>query len=143
MSVQEKERALFAVWDRICAGQDAVGLDALGHSDRVFAAIWMLEAELNNGGFTQWMFNSYGDHAEFSIAALREVGADQAAKVCERFFSFLPGGRPLPEQDARQAQLDAAAAAVGEDAFEDSCLVLEDDLRDRLLAFSQAPEGAT
>ena len=50
VSVQEKERALFAVWDRICAGHGAVRLEALGHSDRVFAAIWMLETELNNGG---------------------------------------------------------------------------------------------
>lgn len=144
MNVEEKERALFAVWDRICAGQGDARLEALGHSDRVFAAIWMLEGELNNGGFSQWMFNSYGDHAEFSIAALRELGADEAAKVCERFFSYLPGGRPLRERGARQAQLDAAVAALGEDTFDEACLVLEkefyaleDDLRNRLLAFSQ------
>lgn len=34
MSVEEKERALFAVWDRICARQGDVLLEALGHSDR-------------------------------------------------------------------------------------------------------------
>ena len=149
MSVQEKERALFAVRDRIAAQGD-VPVEALGHSDRVFVAIWMLEAELNNGGFSQWMFNSDGDHAEFSVAALhREVGAEQAARVCERFFCYLPGGRPLPEQNARQGQLDAAIAALGAGSFEDACLVLEkefyaleDDLRDRLLAFSEAAERA-
>lgn len=146
MSVQEKERALLAVRDRIAARGD-VQLEALAHSDRVFVAIWTLEAELNNGGFSQWLFNSDGDHAEFSVAALREVGATQAAEVCARFFCLLPGGRPLPNRDARQAQLDAAIAALGEDAFEDACVVLEkqfhaleDDLRDRLLAFSQAAE---
>lgn len=142
MSAKEKERTLLAVWDRIRGNHGDVVLGDLGDSDRVFAAIWMLEAELNNGGFSQWMFNSLGDHAELSVAALRTVGAGEAAQVCERFFSILPGGRPLPERGARQAQLDAAVSALGEDVFEDVCLVLEkefsaraDDLRDRLWAW--------
>ena len=52
----------------------------------------------------------------------------------------------LSNRDARQAQLDAAIAALGKEAFEDACVLLEkefyaleDDLRDRLLAFSQGP----
>ena len=75
--------------------------------------IWMLEAELKNGGFSQWMYNSYGDHAELTIAALREIGAEQAAAICERFFAMLPGGKPLPSRDDRQVQLDGAAASLG------------------------------
>jgi hypothetical protein len=145
VTVEDKEPALFATWERISAPQGDVSLEALNHADRVFAAIWLLEAEINNGGFSQWMFNSHGDHAEFTIAALREVGADQAARVCERFFAMLPGGRPIPDRNARQSQLGAAEAAAGEEAFENACQLLEeefyaleDDLRDRLLAFSQA-----
>src|SRR5687767_7987434 len=106
MSVEEKERELAATWERICARQGDDFLDALGHTDRVFSVIWMLEAEINNGGFSQWMFNSYGDHAEFTVTALREIGAEQAAAICERFFAMLPGGKPLGTQDERQDQLD-------------------------------------
>ena len=145
MTVEDKERALFGTWERICAHQGDASIESLDHADRVFAAIWLLEAEINNGGFSQWMFNSHGDHAEFTVAALREVGAEQAARVCERFFAMLPGGKPIPDRNARQAQLEAAEAAVGENAFENVCQLLEkefyaleDDLRDRLLAFSQA-----
>ncbi len=145
MSVQEKERALFAVWDQICARQSGASLDGLDHRDRVFAAIWMLEAEVNNGGFSQWMFNSTGDAGEFVVTALREVGAEKLAGVCERFFALLPGGVPLPDQDSRQAQLDTASATLGDGAFESACALLEqefyrleDELRDQLWAFVQA-----
>jgi len=105
----------------------------------------MLEAELNNGGFSHWMFNSHADHAELTVSALREVGAGQAANVCERFFGMLPGGKPVADQNARQAQLEAAEAALGQDVFDDECqrleqelYALEDSLRDQLFAFSEA-----
>lgn len=85
--------------------------------------------------------NSAGDRVELVVDALREVGADEAAAVCERFFALLPGGRPIPDRDARQAQLEAVDA-LGEDAFDQACLALEqefyaleDDLRDRLCAY--------
>ena len=144
ITAEEKERALFVTWERICARQGDASLDALDRADRVFAAIWMLEAELNNGGFSQWMFNSYGDYAEFTVAALREVGTEQAAIVCERFFAMLPGGKPLRDQAARRAQLEATEAGLGQHAFEDECqqletefYALEDQLRDLLFAFIQ------
>jgi hypothetical protein len=143
MSVDEKERALFATWDRINARQGESPFDELPHAARVFLAIWALEAELNSGGFSQWMFNSSGDHAELAVAGLREVGADRAASVCERFFAMLSGGKPLADRNARQEQLDAAGAALGDAAFEAACQALEhefygleDELRDRLWAFS-------
>lgn len=145
MTIEEKERALFATWDRVSARQGEETLDQLPHSDRVFAAIWMLEAELNNGGFSQWTFNSSEDHAEFAVAALREVGAVRAASICERFFALLPDGKPLVDRNARQNQLEAAASAMGDDAFEDACQALEhefysveDELRDLLFAFASS-----
>lgn len=114
------------------------------HPERVFAAIWALEAELNNGGFSQWMFNSSGDHAEFTVAALRAVGAARAANICEPFFAMLPGGRPLADRNARQTQMEAAASAIGDDAFETACQALEhefygveDELQDQLWSYAR------
>lgn len=145
MSIDSQERDLFAVWDRVFAREREVGFASLDHPSRVFLAIWELEAELNNGGFSQWMFNSAGDHAEFAVAALREVGASDAAAACERFFALMPGGRPSPDRDTRQQQLDAASEAAGEDAFEDACsaleqefYALEDDLRNRLYTHARS-----
>jgi hypothetical protein len=95
-AVEKKEQALFATWERICARQGDAFLEGLDHGERVFAVIWMLEAELNNGGFSQWMYNSYGDHAELTVAALREIGAEQAATICERFVAMLPAASRFP-----------------------------------------------
>jgi hypothetical protein len=139
MSVEAKEKDLFAAWERINARQEQVGFAGLEHGEQMFIAIWELEADVNQNGFSGWMFNSAGEHAELAVAGLRELGAGAAANVCERFFALLPGGRPAPDQNGRQAQLEAAEAQHGEDEFEDACselerdfYALEDDLRDRL-----------
>ena len=39
--------------------------------------IWCLEAEINNGGFNQYYFNSSGQFAELTPDALRLVGANK------------------------------------------------------------------
>ncbi len=139
MSIEAKETALFAAYERIVASQQTVGFAKLDRADQLFIVIWELEAEVNNGGFSQWMFNSFGGQPELAVVALRELGASAVADVCERFFALLPGGRPESDRDARQSQLEAAEAQHGEKAFEDACSALEeefysleDDLRDRL-----------
>lgn len=138
-SIAAKEQQLLAAYERIYAREQEVGFDRLSRADQGFLAIWLLDAEVNNGGFSQWMFNSSGDHAELAVASLREIGAEAAAGVCDRFFALLPGGRPEGDRTIRQWQLDAAAALLGEDAFEHACEALEqefyaqeDELRDRL-----------
>ena len=142
MEVQELEGWLFGEWERICRDEEAKGFAGLPHRDQAFHDIWMLEAELNNGGFSQYMFNSTGDRGLPAVEALREVGAPSLANLCERFFALLSTGAPAADQDARQAQLDEAAERMGEDAFEDACSALEaefyageDELRRLLVAY--------
>lgn len=148
MDDQEMEARLFAEWERICSAEEASGFQALDHRDQVFHDIWMLEAELNNGGFSQYMFNSTGDRGLPAVEALREVGAHSLAAVCERFFALLSKGAPASNQDARQDQLDEAAERVGEDAFEEACSALEgefyageDELRRLLVQYMASSDG--
>lgn len=150
MDTREAEKLLFGAWDRINANLERAGFDGLSKAEQVFVVIWELEAEVNNGGFSQYMFNSYGDHASLAPGALREVGATAAAEVCERFFAMLPGGAPARTQDERQEQLDSAAAARGEERFEEDCVdlerrfyALEDDLRVRMVEWSRAHDLTT
>lgn len=147
MNDEEMEARLFAEWERISRALETRALEALDHRDQVFHDVWMLEAELNNGGFDQYMFNSTGDRGVSAVAALREVGASSLAKVCERFFALLTEGTPAADQDGRQAQLDEAIERMGEDAFDDACSNLErefyageDELR-RLLVMYMAGSG--
>ena len=46
--------------------------------------IWILEAEVNNGGFNQFYFNSSGQFYKRLPGALKLVGADQFANLTER-----------------------------------------------------------
>ena len=73
------------------------------------------------------------------------MGAEAAAAVCEQFYAMLSHGAPARTQDERQEQLDAAAATLGEDRFEEASseleqrfYALEDELRTRLLEYSRA-----
>jgi hypothetical protein len=142
MDIADMEKLLFAEWDRICGEEQARGFADVSHADQVFHRIWMLEAELNNGGFSQYMFNSSGDHALSAVDALREVGADDLAAICQSFFALLRGGAPAADQDLRQGQLDEVAERMGEDAFEEACSKLqaefcagEDELRRQLVRY--------
>jgi RimJ/RimL family protein N-acetyltransferase len=146
VALAEQEAVLAAVWERLCDRQDQVGFEKLSRPAQVLAAIWMLQCEVDNGGFPQWMFNSYGDHAELAVTGLRELGAVKAADVCECFFALL-GGLPAGDRDAREEKMHAVADAIGEGAFEqatrpleEAFYALEDDLRERLYRFVLSPE---
>jgi hypothetical protein len=46
--------------------------------------IWVLEAEVNNGGYNQFYFNSSGKFYEYLPDALKLVGADKFADLTKR-----------------------------------------------------------
>jgi len=78
--------------------------DALSTLEKVLVAVSGLEADVNNGGFHQYYFNSSGDTANLAPKALRTIGAVHMASIVEAANSrFGPGGPPnsrLPRQNA-------------------------------------------
>jgi hypothetical protein len=60
---------------------------------KVFSAVWEVEAEVNNGGFSQYFFNNSRASAWFVTLALEEIRAPKTANICERAISvaFPPG----------------------------------------------------
>ena len=67
---------------------------------RVFSSIWALEAEVNNGGFSHYFFNSSSDSVAFVVEALTSIGAPLTAELCKRAIeSGFPNGLPpTPEE---------------------------------------------
>ena len=62
---------------------------------KVFSSIWALEAEVNNGGFSQYFFNSSRETAGFAVEALKSVGAVQTAELCKQAIAVaFPNGLP-------------------------------------------------
>ena len=92
-----------------------VDFDALSAPERVFRAVWELEAEVNNGGFHQYFFNSSGQFAPFALGALRAVGASQTAGMLQRAISVIGTDVQWSNDAARQERLVALPdAAVAE-----------------------------
>ena len=56
----------------------------LGRSRQTIYAIWILEAEVNNGGFNQFYYNTGGQLADILPGALKLVGAHKFSELMER-----------------------------------------------------------
>ena len=72
---------------------------------KVFSAIWAVESEVNNGGFSQYFLNSSEESTPFVVEALRIIGAAATAAICERAIAaaFPLSGLPESEDAIRLA----------------------------------------
>ena len=61
---------------------------------KVFTAVWELEAEVNNGGFSQYFWNSSRETAYFVVEALDAIQAPLTADICRRAISRRVPKRP-------------------------------------------------
>jgi hypothetical protein len=69
--------------------------DAQTVPQKVFTAIWELEAEVNNGGFSQYFTNSSAESMPFVVQVLESIGAPITADICRRAInSAFPKGLP-------------------------------------------------
>ena len=67
---------------------------------KVFSAIWLLESEVNNGGFSQYFLNSSAESVLFVREALEAIDAPQTASICNRAITTaFPAGLPPAEAD--------------------------------------------
>jgi len=94
----------------------------LTEAEQVFVCVWQLEAEVNNGGFSQYYSNSSGDLAIDTPQALEAIGAAQAAGIVQDANGLFPEGPPR-DRDTREDFLEE----LSDDALE--------ELDDRFLAY--------
>jgi len=102
-------------WDKYLAK----GLQALTETERTLLAVWVVDAEVNNGGFDQYFFNSSGDLAPETPSALERIGAPRAAALLRRAIERFPDAQPASTQTARHDQLEALRLDDDESIFED------------------------
>lgn len=84
----------------------------LSERERVFLAIWQLEAEVNNGGFDQYFRNSAGELAPFATEALLEIGAPNCAAIVSRAVQLVLGERR--DWSAARSAFPDASPDIGE-----------------------------
>jgi hypothetical protein len=74
---------------------------------KVFSAIWAVESEVNNGGFSQYFFNLSAESASFLVEALKTVGAPKTADICKRAIAAaFPFGLPQSAEEIRSSAAD-------------------------------------
>jgi hypothetical protein len=115
------------------------GFQALTAAERVVYCVDELEREVNNGGFDQFFFNSSGDVAEDTVAALEAISAQKAASIVRRAMARLPGGTAPRDRNQRQ-QVMAQASANWED-LDEEYYSYPDDLTALLRAYVEQHRG--
>jgi hypothetical protein len=105
--VTASEEFLFSLVDDIQRRENERGLASLTSREQVFFLVWSLEAEVNNGGFNQFFFNSAGDYASETIEALRTIGAERTASLTKQACDVFGSTFPSPIRTERQDQVAA------------------------------------
>lgn len=90
------------------------GYDSLAPPERIVFDVNALEAEVNNGGFHQFFFNSEADRVPEIIEALQAIGASTVAGIVQEACRLFPAGGPSRDRYARQEQLEQ----VGDERFD-------------------------
>jgi hypothetical protein len=105
-SITDKNQFLIAMngWlNRKCNyGGD---IEKLSIAEKVFYFNTQLESEVNNGGFSQYFYNSSGDFANETIGSLNAIGANNTAEIFKKALMSLGGELPS-NRNAREEVLD-------------------------------------
>lgn len=74
---------------------------------KVFSAIWEVESEVNNGGFSQYFSNDSAESASFVMEALEQIGAPKTADICRRAIVIaFPSGLPATVEAMRSVAVN-------------------------------------
>lgn len=104
--MSEIDGYLISLSEKICPRLWDGGWDALSHAEQVFACVWQLEAEINNGGFNQFYSNSAGDFATETVNALEEIGAAHTAEIVRQANALFESGEPPRDCEEREEALE-------------------------------------
>lgn len=113
------------------------------HPQKVFSAIWAVESEVNNGGFSQYFANYSCETAGFVAEALDTIGAPSTADICRRaIIAAFPGGLPVDPEEISLAAGEFSEETEGElDTLDREFYQYPHNLTDLLFAYvSRHPE---
>ncbi len=93
-------------FDSVSEKFESSGFNALNEKEQAIYSIWWLEAEVNNGGFHQYFWNSAGDYADTTLKSLGNIGALKTASLLEQAIEVAFGGSLPSSREDRQNQLE-------------------------------------
>jgi len=107
-------------------------MSVLSEAERVFYITQTLEMEVNNGGFSQFFFNSSGNFSNELVGAFTTIGANTTAAICQKAIAAF--GRDIPiDRDEREEMLDELESDEIDEILEecdDAFYAYEDNLNE-------------
>lgn len=110
--VQEAASEALAVLSGVTNAREVVfdaldnqGFDQLPGPQKHYYAVFIYDAEVNNGGHSQYFVNSSGDHWRSALEGLTAIGANARAKILHEATSLFGTAGPSVDNDPRHRQL--------------------------------------
>ena len=110
---------------------EQAGAGGLSEPQLNYLTLWWLDADVSNGGFTQYFFNSTGDLAGHAAEAAEAIGAKEAARIFRKAAALFGPGGPPADRDTRMEQLSMIDSAALK-ALDTEYYACSDDLRELL-----------
>lgn len=124
----ETDDLVIDVFERICEKCEyGENIKKLNEHERVIYITQTLEQEINNGGFSQYFFNSSGNLANESVDAFTKIGALKTAEICKKALDLFGGNVPA-DPEARQELLEELDCDDEFDKLDDAFYDYEDNL---------------
>ncbi len=80
--------------------------NTLSYGQKALYYWWYVDAQVTNGGFTQFYYNEYGNYVPTIIKGLKHIGDDKMAELVNRSYElYLKENKKI--KDARQGGLQA------------------------------------
>ena len=104
--------------ERIWDAERKSGFTSLTLEQRHWIAVSMFDGEVNNGGLSQYFFNSSGDYWREALGGLEAMGAGERAAILKEAVAKFRAEAPSQNREHRQDQL--AKLARKDDALFDA-----------------------
>jgi len=112
--------------------QYGANMSVLSEAERVFYITQTMEMEVNNGGFSQFFYNSSGNLSNELVSAFTAIGANATAAICQKAVAVY--GRDVPvDKGEREELLDELESAEIDEIWEecdDDFYAYEDNLNE-------------
>lgn len=107
-------------------------MSVLSEAERIFYITQTLEMEVNNGGFSQFFYNSGGKFSNELVGAFTAIGAKATAAICQKAISAFGCDIPV-DRGEREDMLDELGSDEIEEILEEcdrAFFDYEDNLND-------------
>lgn len=91
--------------ERIWEVEEESGYESLSIHQRYFNSVFICDAEINNGGLSQYFVNSSGDHWRDAVAGLEAMGSSERLEILKEAIAVFGDAGPSEEREERQHQL--------------------------------------